>query len=202
MTYTTRASSLSGFPELVRAHGGNPAELLREVGLSTAVLHDPDLHVPYRALCTLYARAAEVCDDEHFGLRLGGGQGLTLIGALASLVCLQPTLEEALSVLLKNLGFHAQGMRITPRQTADSFSLTLRLAFAAEVDDRQMMAKSLATLALSIAQLQAEPIRPDLVCFTGAAPRDVGPCLAYFGCPVQFEGAVAQTPATCRLASL
>lgn len=199
MTYFTRASSLFGFTDLVRARGRNPSALLREAGLSTAALHDPDLPLSYTVLTALYARAAVVCDDEHFGLHLGGQQDLKLLGPLATYLCLQPTLCDALSVLQKNLGFHARGMHLSRVQAGETLALTLRLDFEDQMDCQQMMAKSLATLVLCIQQMHEAVVPPLLAGLAGPAPRDPRPYEAFFGCPVQFE---AEANVVCYPASL
>jgi len=200
--YINRAGSLLGFPELVRERGQNLSKLLHEVGLSAAVLHDHDLYLPYVTLTRLYARAAKVCGDEHFGLHLGSRQGLELIGALASLLCLQSTVADALAVLRKNLGFHARGLMMGAETGDSGVRLTLTLPFEQETDCTQMMAKSMATTALTFAQLHAGRVPPLEVTFTFAAPADSQPYEAYFGCPVRFGAPANSVLYPCEVFAL
>lgn len=153
MAYIARAAALKGFPDLVRELGGNPSELLRQVGLSTAVLHDADLYVPYTALARLYTLAARRCEEPAFGVRLGNRQGLEILGALGSALCLQNTVGEALNLIRRNLDFHARGITLLLEHDASSACIAMEVAFQQEVDCVQLIALSLAMAANGLTQL-------------------------------------------------
>ena len=65
-----RASSLDGFVPLVRELGGDPAALLRELGLDGETIADRDAYIPYATLARLMERTATALERPDFGLRL------------------------------------------------------------------------------------------------------------------------------------
>jgi AraC-like DNA-binding protein len=189
MQYFVRAGSLKGFPELVRELGQNPSKLLREQGLTTGVLDNPDLYVPGMSLARLLVRAARVCGEPAFGLRLGSRQGLEMVGALGSFLCLQPTIGEGLVVLQKNLGFHARGANLQVETDAHSVAVSLQYEYWNQTDCDQLAVLGMAVLSRSIAQVQQHPLAPLEVSLTMGAPGARKPYPDYFGCKVRFAAA-------------
>lgn len=163
MKYFARSGALTGFPELVRSYGQNPSRLLREAGLSTAVLHDSDLYIPYPALARLLVLAAGRCNDPVFGARLGDRQGLEAVGALGSLLCMQATLPDAMRMLQRNLDFHARGVQVDVDVSAGVAVMRMRFAFERETDCSQLAGLSIALLVKGVSQLHREKLPPTAV---------------------------------------
>ena len=67
---SVRAASLAGFEDLVRAHGGDPAAILRACGLVPHDLPDPERYLPSHAVALVIEEAARVLGVHDFGLRL------------------------------------------------------------------------------------------------------------------------------------
>lgn len=178
MKYFARSGALTGFPELVRSYGQNPSALLREAGLSTAVLHDSDLYIPYPALARLLVLAARHCNDPVFGARLGDRQGLEAVGALGSLLCMQATLPDALRMLQRNLDFHARGVQVDVDLSAGLATIRMRFAFERETDCSQLAGLSIALLVRGLSQLHQEKLPPTAV---ELAVPDVGQGSEYEG---------------------
>ncbi|KAB0495780.1 AraC family transcriptional regulator [Pseudomonas vancouverensis] len=153
MNYFVRSGSLSGFAGLVRELGQEPERLMREAGLSQAVLHSPDLYIPYVAMAELLQLAAWRCKAPDFGVRLGNRQGLEVLGPLGSCLCLQATVGDAMQLLRKNMDFHARGMLWEIDRRGSRFAIQLDFAFATEVDCEQLSALTLAVFTQGIAQL-------------------------------------------------
>lgn len=159
MDYFVRSGGLTGFSELVRELGYSPGALLRQMGLGAAVLQNPDLYIPYSTLAELLSLAARECHCPDFGVRLGGRQGLHVVGALGSLMCLQSTLPDALTMMQRNLDFHARGVRVDVDTQGDTLETRLSFAFENQLDCSQLTALSLALLFRSISQLHQSPLR-------------------------------------------
>ncbi|WP_293387090.1 AraC family transcriptional regulator [Nevskia sp.] len=172
MKYLVRSGGLQGFPELVEELGQRPLDLLEEVGLAPGVLRDPDLYIPYPALADLLTLAARRCRAPDFGVRLGSRQGLEVVGALGNWLCLQARVGDALTLLQKNLGFHARGIEVDVDAGRQRISLAMRLAFAQQTDCAQLLALSMALLARSISQLHGTGLKPDRVELDLPAPHD------------------------------
>jgi|SRR5690554_2170401 len=160
MQYFARSGALVGFPELVRSYGEHPYRLMREVGLSPAVLKDTDLYISYIGLAELLTLAAERCGAPEFGARLGYQQGLEAVGALGSLMCMQSTIADAVRILLRNLVFHAHGVEIDVDVHGQMVEMRMEFAFEARADCRQLIALSLALLVSGTKQLNAGAPRP------------------------------------------
>lgn len=192
MQYFARSGALLGFPELVRELGGNPIRLLQSVGLSSSVLQDPDLYLPYLSLTELYTLAAEACNEPAFGVLLGSRQGLEVVGALGSFVCLQSTVGEAFVLVRKNLDFHARGVSVDADLQDGVLSLTLALDFKDELDCTQVTALSVALLAQGLRQLHEADIPPIEVLFSFDLEGPIEPYQRLFACPVRFGEGINQ----------
>lgn len=184
MQYFVRSGALIGFPELVRRYDENPSELLRSVELSTAVLHDPDLYIPYLSLAKLLEAAAVACEAPDFGIQLGYRQGLEAVGALGSVLCLQPSVGDALVMLQKNLGFHARGVAIDVQAEGEHIDLSMRFAFADQIACDQLSALSMMLMARGIEQLHGQSEKPQQLWLAFADHRIQTLCERRFGCPV------------------
>lgn len=181
-----RAGSLIGFPELVREHGLSPSSLLTQVGLSPGLLDDPDLYVPYPQFLDLLLLAAEKCRRKDFGLRLGIRQGIEVWGALGTLLCLQPTLGDALSLARKNLGFHARGIEVDLLAEGDLLGFGIDYVFSHELDCSQNYPLVLGLIVRMASQLYGSPLWPSRIEVSLNDNYRTGLYDEVFQCPVAF----------------
>lgn len=187
MSHFVRAGSLLGFPEQVLRYSQNPTELLKSVGLSTAILNDPDLYIPYSRLAALLENAADLCGAPDFGLQLGLRQGLEVLGALGPALCLQRTVADALLLMRKNLDFHARGVSLEARMEGPWLELSMRFGFEGDVVCDQLTALSMTLLTRGIEQLHGREDRPLLAGLKIKTPKVQDSYIKGFGCKVQFE---------------
>lgn len=192
MKYLVRSGSLSSFPELVEELGQKPLALLDEVDLPVRALQEPDLYIPYHKLAELLTLAAQRCRAPDFGVRLGSRQGLDVVGALGTWLCLQPRLSDALALIQKNVSFHARGVDISTNVDGEQISLVMSLAIARQTDCSQLLALSMALLARSLAQLHGTDLKPISVEFALPAPRDPRPWKRAFGTQPVFGTATTR----------
>lgn len=160
MKYFVRSGALLGFPQLAREFDQNPSKMLREVGLATSVLHDPDLYLPYAAVAELLELAGRRCAIPDFGFRLGARQGLEVIGALGSVMSLQSDIPSALQMMQQNLDFHARGVQVSVDVNTDTIDMRLTLLFQDEVACAQLNGLSAALFYRCIRQLYQQELRP------------------------------------------
>lgn len=189
MDYFVRSGGLNGFSELVRNLGYSPSALLRQMGLGPAVLQNPDLYIPYSTLAELLSLAARECDCPDFGVRLGGRQGLHVVGALASLMCLQSTLPGALTMMQRNLDFHARGVQIDTDTHGAYLDIRLSFTFEKHIDCTQLTALSLALLYRSISQLHQSELQVTEVQLCIPPPSSLQAYSAVFAAPIVFDTA-------------
>lgn len=185
--YLVRSGALNGFPELVDSYGQDPYALLDAAGIPAAALRDPELYVSYPALARLMNEAARRCRAPDFGARLGSRQGLEIVGALGTLLCLQREVGEALTLINRHIGFHARGISIDMQARDGEIALDMRLAFSAQVDCTQLLALSMALLVRSVAQLHGTALRPIHVALAIAQPADLRGWRSAYGCLPEFE---------------
>lgn len=187
MRYFVRSGALKGFPLLARAYGANPSKLLRQAGLSTGALHDPDLYIPYPSLAKLLTLAAKACNNPGFGAQLGSRQGLEVVGALGSVMCLQATLADALRMMQHNLDFHARGVRVGIDRYEDNVEIHMQFAFAQSVDCTQLIGLSLALLGRAVSQLHDDNLPPRALELQCPDPGCGQTTAQAAGCPVHFD---------------
>lgn len=202
MKYLVRSGGLIGFAELVELYGQSPSDLLEETGIPLAALHDPELYLPYPSLARLMTLAAERCRALDFGARLGSRQGLEVVGALGTLLCLQAKVGDALTLINRHIGFHARGVNVGFSSNQGSVTLELRLAFSHQLDCAQLIALSVALLVRSVMQLHGTTLRPEKVELALPRPADLRGWRNAYGCMPQFGTAVSRVTYPIELLSL
>lgn len=128
--FLIRSGALDGFERLLSQLGQNPAQLLRQHGLSSAQLREPNSYLAYLKLADLLDDCALLCHEPLFGLRLAAGQSLLAIGEMALPGSQQPSLGEALEFAKRYLHLHAQGVNLQGSLTPDEYELSLSFAFS------------------------------------------------------------------------
>lgn len=108
-----RASSLDGFVPLVRELGGDPAALLREVGLDQATIADRDAYLAYATVARLVERAAEALARPAFGLMLSRRQGIEILGPVAVIARHSASVDEAFTRIVKHLHVYSSAIALS-----------------------------------------------------------------------------------------
>lgn len=202
MNFLVRSGGLIGFSELVELYGQRPLALLDAAGIPTAALQNPELYLPYPSLAKLLTLSARRCKAPEFGARLGSRQGLEVVGALGTLLCLQARVGDALALISRNLGFHARGVSVEVVSDDRQIVLELRLAFSNQVDCTQLLALSVALLARCVAQLHGTALRPLQLDLAIPAPEDLRGWRTAYGCMPRFGAAVSRVVYPAKLPSL
>ena len=101
-----RAAALSGFEELVSAHGGDPAAILQRCGLSLGQLADPERYLPNPAVALAIEEAARVLEVRDFGLRLCARQGVETLGLLGLIIQSARTVRDGMMQGARYVHFH------------------------------------------------------------------------------------------------
>lgn len=187
MKYLVRSGGLTGFAELVEAYGHSPLELMQRACITASALHSPDLYLPYPAFARLMTLAAQQCRAVDFGAQLGSRQGLEVVGALGTQLCLQACVGDALDLINRYVSFHAQGVSVDVEIGAHAVTLRLRLAFSDQVDCTQLMALSVALLVRCVGQLHGTSLRPLQVELALSAPNRSAAWRDAFDCMPSFD---------------
>lgn len=185
-----RASSLIHLPELISAHGGNPAQLLAEAGIDPAAVGDYNEFLTYTALTALVARAAETLEVPDFGLRLARVQNVEMLGPIAVLARNSDTVESALLGVIKFLHTYSPSMaaRLIPRARETSFTFTITLRRL--VQPEQMVERALSVILGMFELIAGSDFRPNRVTFRHSRISAEDVYIDHFRAPVHFDAPV------------
>ncbi|MGH8435860.1 MAG: AraC family transcriptional regulator [Pseudomonas sp.] len=131
MTYLTRASALSGFHEFAAGKALKPAVLLREAGLPSDILEQPDSLISYRRFALLLELCAQASDNPSFGLQFGLHQGVGIFGSLLYLVRNAKNVGEALHDLGQYFHIHNNAAEVVVQLQEDH----ALLCYSSQVED-------------------------------------------------------------------
>jgi AraC-like DNA-binding protein len=110
--FLVRSGALDGYEKLVQRLGRNPIHIMSEVGLSTALLRDPNMYLSYSKVSELLEITASHCDEPLFGLLLSEAQSNLTIGDLGLTATQQLTIFDAIVHITKYIYLHADGINI------------------------------------------------------------------------------------------
>lgn len=99
MNEIVRAAALSGYFPAAEQFGVQPAPLLRAVGLTPAMLANPEAMLPARAVVQLLENTAAAAGCVTFALHMAARRTLADMGLVSLLIAHQRTLRDALEVL-------------------------------------------------------------------------------------------------------
>lgn len=188
MTSLIRATVISGARELIDELGGNADELLLAHGIDPWAIDDFDRYVRYADAAAVLGHAARQLDVPDVGLRLGGRQGIGVLGPLGVILRNAETVGDAVSACCQFLG------NIAPADTAElipgsgsrsavySYSTILDSPF----DRRQMVERSQALAMHVLRIMMGDGFTPRRVTFQHERFAAVGCYENVFGCQVVF----------------
>lgn len=184
MVTLVRAAVLTNFFEVARDLGLNPQGVLRKVGLSRALLQDPDQRIPSRAAVALLEEAALAAHCPNFGLRMAESRQLSNFGAVSLLISHQPTLRAALRATIEYRHLLNETLSM---QIEDAGPMVIvREEVVADMPSRQATELAIGVLFRLCAALLGPRWRPHSVCFTHEAPPDLSLHRRLFACRLEF----------------
>ena len=186
MSLLIRAAALTHFEAVAAQCGLNPTTLLRQCGLPLRCLCEPDLKIPARQVALLLETAAQTGNEPAFGLCMAESRRLSNLGPLGLLVRDEPTLRDALEVLVRYLHVHNEAM--TLRLEAAGGLVVIREEILTESGEpvRQATELALAVTYRMLRTLMGAQWQPRLVCFTHRAPPRLDAHRRVFGTKVEF----------------
>ncbi len=123
--YFTRATSLSGFPEVATECGADLAAAMRAVGLDPSLLRHPDEQVDIAAFCDLAERCAVDWQLPDLWLKLAPYQHLEILGPVALLTRMEGDLRGALTAIIDNLIIHSNSLVCALQEEGDMAAMVL-----------------------------------------------------------------------------
>jgi AraC-like DNA-binding protein len=189
LPHLVRAAGLSGFTSTSGALGIDGFAVLRQVGLSPAMIASPDAMLPAEAVIGALELAAARASCITFGLRMAERRSLADMGAVSLLLAHQPTLREAFGALARFRNRINPTLALRLEEGQEIAIVHQELVGPAGLELRQSADLALGVLARICASVLQDGWRPESVNFSYAAPppaeRQVYARL--FGCPARFE---------------
>jgi AraC-like DNA-binding protein len=184
--YFTRASKLTGLPRIAAERGADLPEMMRAAGLDPEALRHPEASIDYAGFCTLLKACAAAWDLPDLGLRMARQQQVDLLGPVALIIRMEPTVRAALNAVTANLVIHSNAIVAALEETADTASLIIGLRGDAPTC-RENTELILAQTRIVLESAAGGPVHLVEASFRhprGASARAVA---AYFGCPIRYE---------------
>jgi AraC-like DNA-binding protein len=181
-----RSAVLSNYVEVARSVGLDPHRLVSEFRLPPACLTDPEVKVSAATVGRLLEESARRSGKFDFGLRLADQRTVANLGAIALLVREQPTIRKAIDVLVGYMFLHSESLLLNMKEHDGELIIQLGIDVDRPVPIRQGVELGIGFLHRCFQQLFREHWKPQIVCFTHAAPPTKQVHRKFFGTDIAF----------------
>ena len=183
-----RAASLTGYFAVAEELRLDVTRLMRDAGVTRAMIANPELMLPARSVVRLLEASAEASGCMTFGLRMAEKRQLSDFGMISLLIVHQPTLREAFEVLGEYR--NRINSNLTPQIDELGDTALLREVFALHppMVSRQVDDLALGVLYKMCQSQMGEGWRPQCICLSYERPpaAERGIYDRLFDCPLQF----------------
>ncbi len=186
MPHLVRSGVLTNYLEVATHVGLNPSAELAAVGLSRAMLQDPEHRIPVPAAVQLLENSAAHSGCQTFGLRMAESRQLSDLGAVSLLLTHQPTLRDALGVVIQYRHLMNRALAIYVEETGGLAIIREEVVTESLLARRQATELALGVMARMCANLLLQQWRPVSVHFVHDAPSDLRLHRRLFGCDAVF----------------
>jgi AraC-like DNA-binding protein len=178
---------VAAIPEVLRALGVNPAEVLAEAGLERSLFDDGDNTISYAARGHLFGLCVARTGCGHFGLLVGQRGGLSSLGLVGFLVQQSQTVGTALRNLVRYSHLHVRGAA-TNLAVRDGSAILGYAAYQARIEAADQVGDGAMAMGLNIMRELCGPEwKPTEVLFAHREPEDVRPFRQFFRAPLRFD---------------
>ncbi|MQG94809.1 AraC family transcriptional regulator [Pseudomonas sp. MN1F] len=186
MPALVRAASLTNYLEVSRHVGLNPNALLAQVGLSAAMLEDPDRRIPAANVITLLEESARVSGCDTFGLRMAESRQLSDFGEISLLLSHQRNLRDTLEVIVQYRHLLNDALAIHVEEAGKTVIIREEVINERAPCSRQATELAIGVMLRLCAALLGAQWHPISANFTHAAPADLAVHRRIFGCTLVF----------------
>jgi AraC-like DNA-binding protein len=180
-------AALTGYIDVSRTLGVDPAELLKRVGLDIGYLTTQDRWIPGGAVARLLELSAAASGCEDFGVRMAERRRFANLGPISLVVREEPDVRSALALLIRYQ--HTFNEALHMRLTEENGLATVRvyLDFGEPGEHRQSIELSMGALCQVLRGLLSERWQPVAVYFAHRAPAETGAHCRLFGPVVEWD---------------
>lgn len=200
MTTLVRAATLTNYQMVARRHGLNTAPLLRQVGLSRALIDNPDQLIPANSVVELLETSARATQCYSFGLQMAEGRSLSDLGPVSLLIAHQPTLRDVLQTIIHYRHLVNPTLSMLIEEDGDIAIVREELTIGGNALPRQASELALAVLLGFFRVILGTHWKPISVSLIHHQPNDLTYHHRTFGCPLEFGS--AQSGIVCNAADL
>lgn len=186
MSRLVRSATLTRYTEVARSVGVDPLQILAKVGLPPSCLDAGDNLVCASAVCRLLEMTAAASDAEDFGLRMGEGRQLSVLGPLGMAVRESRTLRDALGAMVRYITLHSEALFLGVEEREGA--LVIRVSLMVEHSGPTRQADEMVVLSLyrMLQELIGPRWRARRICLSHGAPSNPASHARVFGRPVNF----------------
>ena len=186
MTATIFAPAMDLTWKVISSYGIEPEPLFRKQNIDPARISDPYFRASKRALNGVWANAAQLINDQGFGLRSAEFLHPSHMGALGYAWLASTSLRTALIRVSRYVHFIADDIEVDLHESDELYSVTVK---EQGIPERFLWASdsSLAILTALCRMNYGAKLHPVSVELQHAAPGDPGNYFGFFRCPVRFE---------------
>ncbi|RFU19687.1 AraC family transcriptional regulator [Geodermatophilus marinus] len=181
-----RTATLTGYPELARSLGLDPAALMAQVGLDLADLAVRDRWIPAAPAARLLDLSARQSGCPDFGLRLAAARSLGTLGPVSVVVRDEPDLRGVLHLLATHAHVYNEALHLRQWEDGDLAVVEAWLEFGGPAPHDQALDLAMAALVGVVRTLVGSDWRPQAAAFARPPPPEVEPWRRLFGPGVVF----------------
>jgi AraC-like DNA-binding protein len=189
MAALIRAASLTGYATVAKRAGLDPAAMLREAGLDSSVLSNPDLRIPVARVGALLERSAQLANCPTIGLQMVELRQISDFGALSLLLTHQRTLRDALTTLVEYIHLLNQSLAVHLEEAGDVVIVREEIVVDRPGSARQATELAVGVLFRMCRALLGAEWKPESVNFVHSAPTDTNLHRKLFGMKPVFGSA-------------
>jgi len=186
MRQFARTAALTGYADLCRSLGLDPAQLMASVGLDIADLEVPDRWVPAVPMARLLELSAREAGCDDFAVRLSERRGLGSLGPLSVVLREEADLRGVLEVLVRFEHAYTGVLDLRLTEEAGRATVDVRLEFGEAVPTRQVQDLVIANLAGMIRILIRPTWLPTSAHFAHEPPAQPDAFRRVFGANLRF----------------
>ncbi|WP_198781021.1 AraC family transcriptional regulator [Shewanella putrefaciens] len=173
MAILAPVTTLTNYVEVAKHVGLNPQHMLAQVGLTMAMIENPEKQVPAKAVVDLLELSAAQSGCQNFGLRMAESRRLSDFGVVSLLLSHQATLRDALNVIIEYRHLMNEALAIYIEE--EGKTVIIREEIVTERNDPCPQAIDLAIgiMYRFCSALLGSHFELQTVCFCHEAPNDI-----------------------------
>lgn len=172
MSILVRAACLTNYLPVARSVGLDPWALLRDAGLVSSCLSDPDLKIPVKSVSLLLERSAALSGVDAFSLLMADSRRVSNLGILGMLMREEPTVRHAMQSVMSYHRIHNEALLQRIEESQGIATIYEEMLLGENCPMRQATELVVAVALKAMRLFLGTNWRARRICFSHAAPLD------------------------------